>query len=57
MIPKKEYKYIEHQNTASLTNGSSSSAAKEIREFSKLRDDGIITEEEFQAKKKILLGI
>ena len=29
----------------------------EIRMYAKLRDDGIITEEEFQAKKKELLGL
>ena len=29
----------------------------EIRKYSKLRDDGIITEEEFQQKKKELLGL
>ncbi|MDP6397167.1 MAG: tetratricopeptide repeat protein [Candidatus Marinimicrobia bacterium] len=40
-----------------------SSAAKksdptaEIRKYAKLKDDGIITEEEFQAKKKELLGL
>lgn len=32
-------------------------AADEIRKFKALLDDGIITEEEFQAKKKQLLGI
>ncbi len=34
-----------------------SSAANEIREFKKLLDDGIITQEEFDAKKKQILGI
>jgi hypothetical protein len=29
----------------------------EVRKYAKLRDDGIITEEEFQAKKKELLGL
>lgn len=32
------------------------SAASQIREFKKLMDDGIITEEEFQRKKRQLLG-
>ena len=30
---------------------------EELRKYSKLRDDGIITEEEFQTKKKELLGL
>ena len=33
------------------------SAADEIRQYKQLFDDGIITEEEFQAKKKQLLGL
>ncbi|MBH9965598.1 PH domain-containing protein [[Bacillus] enclensis] len=35
----------------------SSSAADEIKRFADLRDSGVITEEEFDAKKKQLLGI
>ena len=35
---------------------STTDSAKEIRKYSKLKDDGIITEEEFKAKKKDLLG-
>ena len=29
----------------------------EIRKYAKLRDDGLITEQEYQAKKKELLGL
>ena len=32
-------------------------AADEIVKFKKLADDGIITQEEFEAKKKQLLGL
>lgn len=42
--------------SASPTN-TSSSAADEIRKFKELLDDGIITQEEFDAKKKQLLGL
>ena len=35
---------------------STTDSAKEIRKYSKLKDDGIITEEEFRSKKKGLLG-
>ena len=31
--------------------------AAEIRKYAKLRDDGLITEEEYQAKKKEILGL
>ena len=34
-----------------------SSIADEIREYKKLFDEGIITQEEFDAKKKQLLGL
>lgn len=37
--------------------GSSVSAADEIEKFAKLRDNGIISEDEFQAKKAKLLGL
>lgn len=43
--------------TDSQNNLSSISAADEIRKFKELMDDGIITEEEFLAKKKELLGL
>ena len=33
------------------------SDADELEKYAKLRDQGIITEEEFQAKKKILLDL
>ncbi len=38
-------------------SGLSSSSADELAKFAKLRDDGVITEEEFQQKKKQLLGL
>lgn len=36
---------------------SQQSAADEIRKLAELRDQGIITEEEFEAKKKQILGL
>jgi hypothetical protein len=35
----------------------SASVADEIAKFAKLRADGVITEEEFQAQKRKLLGL
>lgn len=39
------------------SSGSGTSAADEIRKYKELLDDGIITQEEFDAKKKQLLGL
>ena len=36
---------------------STSTDADELAKFAKLRDDGVITEDEFQAKKKSILGL
>jgi hypothetical protein len=43
--------------TQAAASQESSSAADEIKRFAELRDSGVITEEEFDAKKKQLLGI
>lgn len=42
---------------AHSNNGSAVSSADEIAKFKKLLDDGTITQEEFDAKKKQLLGL
>ena len=47
---------IDMKTTNNQTSVSGSSAS-EIREFKQLLDDGIITQEEFDAKKKQLLGL
>ena len=43
-------------NTDTKSN-STDSNVNDLREFKKLLDEGVITEEEFEAKKKQLLGI
>lgn len=50
---------LQFEQQKKLTNPSSSStsAADEIAKYKKLADDGIITQEEFEAKKKQLLGL
>ena len=50
---KNKIEICKHRNLESKV----SSSADEIVKFKKLLDDGIITEEEFEAKKKQLLGI
>ncbi|MCQ4637144.1 SHOCT domain-containing protein [Anaerovorax odorimutans] len=45
---------IEETNTVKVIQTSS---ADEIRKYKELMDDGIISQEEFEAKKKELLGL
>ena len=46
-----EYQSIDHTSVASI------SAADELKKFKELLDEGIITQAEFDAKKKELLGL
>ena len=55
-VPDKDIKMVQinnHNNTSSSSN----SVTDEIRKFKELFDDGIITQEEFELKKKQLLDI
>ncbi len=45
------------QNVTAGTAGNGTDAATEIKKFKELLDEGIITEEEFAAKKRQLLGL
>lgn len=49
--------YEEGQRGKGSSSEGASSSADEIRKYKGLLDDGIITEEEFEAKKKQLMGI
>ena len=48
---------ITNDATENIKESSTGSDADEIRKFKKLLDEGIITKEEFEAKKKQLLGL
>ena len=48
---------LEQQKKLANSNSNSISAADEISKYKKLLDDGAITQEEFEAKKKQLLGL
>lgn len=48
---------IDHKNSGQSEVGPARDVANQLREFSKLRDEGIITEVEFTAKKAELLGL
>lgn len=52
-IKEAQQNYINKQNVSVQ----SLDEADQIRKFKSLLDDGIITEEEFEAKKKQLLGL
>ncbi len=57
----KAYSYIQDKvkstNTIVVEQNASTSNADELRKFKQLLDEGIITDEEFQKKKKELLGL
>jgi len=54
---QKEAEEKAKQLVAANTNGPDKTAAQQIKEFKELYDAGIITSEEFEAKKKQLLGL
>jgi hypothetical protein len=55
ILSEDEFKNISSQNNGAPQ--SVSSAADEIKKFKELLDMGVITQEEFDAKKKQLLGL
>jgi hypothetical protein len=65
MVPKDEVEQISHlireRMAAAHTHGATSPAndplANQIRDLAKLRDEGLISAEEFEAKKRQLLGL
>ncbi|MBI3744036.1 MAG: SHOCT domain-containing protein [Chloroflexi bacterium] len=52
-MPKPEPPNLERQQDAPQSH----SPAEEVARFAKLRDQGVLTPEEFEAKKKQLLGL
>ena len=54
-VPKKEN--LEAPAEEAAAGSAVPSYVQELRELAKLRDEGIISEEEFQAKKRLLLGV
>lgn len=58
LIPQKEFNFVSRDNIKKSDNKlNEETAFNNIRELAKLKDEGILTEEEFQAKKKQLLNI
>lgn len=55
VLPEKEYSFVMSQQKEQ--EGEQSSSLLELEQLAELRDKGILTEEEFSAKKKQLLGI
>lgn len=55
VLPEKEYSFVMSQQKEQESEQSSS--LLELEQLAELRDKGILTEEEFSAKKKQLLGI
>ena len=48
---------IEHQNKSTVTLAAPVSNADELKKFKELLDEGVITQAEFDAKEKQLLGL
>lgn len=48
---------VERQNTKKETPAETNNAADELKKFKELLDSGVITQEEFDQKKKQLLGL
>ncbi|ACT62619.1 hypothetical protein Nizo2831_1657 [Lactiplantibacillus plantarum] len=48
---------VENENNEPTTLSTPTNSADELRKLKSLLDDGILTEEEFAAKKKQILGI
>ncbi len=60
LIPEKEYAIVNAINSSQLvaeqkSNSEYKNIVQQIRELAKLKDEGIITDEEFSSKKKLLL--
>ena len=49
--------YSEEKEKPKKAAAKESDPTTQIRKYAKLRDDGLITEEEYQAKKKEILGL
>ena len=57
LIPEKEYEVVVQSGKEVPTANDTKSAADAVREYKKLLDEGIISTEEFEKKKKELLGL
>ena len=57
LIPEKEYEVVVQSGKEAPTANDTKSAADAVREYKKLLDEGIISTEEFERKKKELLGL
>ena len=55
LIPQKEINFSNRDNTVKFEKLNETNVTEKIRELAKLKDEGILTEEEFNSKKKELL--
>lgn len=56
LIPEKEYSYISSISSINNTTNTKDNTINKLKDLAKLRDDGILTEEEFNEKKQLLLN-
>ena len=57
MIPNKEESVVQIESSKNVNKTAAISSADELKKFKELLDCGIISQEEFDAKKKQLLGL
>ena len=57
LIPEKEFEVVVQSGMEAQSNNEMKNAADAVREYKKLLDEGIISQEEFEKKKKDLLGL
>lgn len=59
LIPEKDYEVVNQSNNEKMNvlGDNTKNTADVVREYKKLMDEGIITQEEFDKKKKELLGL
>ena len=57
LIPNKEESVVQMENQKNSTQSVAISSADELKKYKELLDSGVISQEEFDAKKKQLLGL
>lgn len=55
-MPEKEISYIENNKIVESNKNKNDNIYKDIEKLAELRDKGILTEEEFNNKKQLLLN-
>ena len=55
--PSQEYTQPTYKSTAAIQEGSEANRAAALKQYKELLDNGVITQEEFESKKRQILGL